>query len=184
LYRGLLVKFAAKHNEAGLQVTAALDRGDHEVAQRIAHTVKGVAGNIGIKRVQFAAEKLEKAIRENDSTIPTILQDFTSALRTQIDGIERASLAAASRPETESRKSFDPIAASHEISLLRSQLEASGGDSEETFRTVQGVLTGRVEKAQLDALGADISNFDFAGALSKLDDIVREHSLNREEVKG
>jgi two-component system sensor histidine kinase/response regulator len=184
LYRGLLVKFAAKHNEAGLQVTAALDRGDHEVAQRIAHTVKGVAGNIGIKRVQFQAEKLEKAIRENDSTIPTILQDFTSALRTLIDAIERASLAAAPTPEAESSKSFDPVAASHEISLLRSQLEASGGESEETFRIVQSVLKGHVEKARLDALGADISDFDFAGALSKLDDIVRDHSLTQEEVKG
>ena len=184
LYRGLLVKFAAKHNDAGLQVTAALDRKDHEVAQRIAHTVKGVAGNIGIKRVQAAAERLEKAIRDNNSAIPTILQDFTSVLRTQIDAIERASLAAAPTPETESRKRFDPIAASHEIKVLRSQLEASGGESEEAFRTVQSVLKGKVEKARLDALGADISDFDFAGALSKLDDIVRDHSLTQKEVKG
>jgi hypothetical protein len=36
----------------------------------------------------------------------------------------------------------------------------------------------------LDALGADISDFDFAGALLKLDEIVREHRLNLEEVKG
>jgi hypothetical protein len=36
----------------------------------------------------------------------------------------------------------------------------------------------------LDALGADISDFDFTGALLKLDDIVRENGLNREEVKG
>jgi hypothetical protein len=127
---------------------------------------------------------LEKAIRENNSAIPSILQDFTSALRTQIDAIEQALPTAAPTPESESRKNFDPMAASHEIKLLRSQLEASGGDSAETFRTVQSVLTGQVEKAQLDALGADISDFDFAGALLKLDDIVREHSLNREEVKG
>jgi CheY-like chemotaxis protein len=184
LYRGLLVKFAAKNNDTGLQVTAALHSGDREVAQRIAHTVKGVAGNIGIKRVHFVAEKLEKAIREDDSAIPTILQDFTSALRTQIDAIEQASLAAAPTPETESRKSFDPIAASNEIKLLRSQLEASGGESEETFRIVQSALKGQVEKARLDALGADISDFDFAGALSKLDDIVRDHSLTQEGVKG
>jgi CheY-like chemotaxis protein len=184
LYRGLLVKFAAKHNDAGLQVTAALDRRDHEVAQRIAHTIKGVAGNIGIKRVHAAAERLEKAIRENNSTIPNLLQDFTSALRTQIDAIEQALPPPTPMPKSESNKSFDPIAASYGIRQLRSQLEASGGDSEETFRTVQSVLTGQVDKARLDALGADISDFDFAGALSKLDDIVRDHSLTQEEVKG
>jgi hypothetical protein len=91
---------------------------------------------------------------------------------------------AAPTPESESKKSFDPIAASREIGRLRSQLEASGGDSEETFHTIRSILTGQVEKARLDALGADISEFDFTGALSKLDDIVRENGLNREEVKG
>jgi signal transduction histidine kinase/DNA-binding response OmpR family regulator/HPt (histidine-containing phosphotransfer) domain-containing protein len=184
LYRGLLVKFAARNNDTGFELTAALDSGDHEVAQRIAHTVKGVAGNIGMKPVQVAAEKLEKAIRENDAAAPTILQDFTTALRIQIDAIERALPPAAPAPESKPQNSFDPIAASHEIEQLRSQLEASDGNSEETFRIVQSVLTGHVENARLDALGADISNFDFAGALLKLDEIVKEHSLHREEVKG
>ena len=90
LYRDLLMKFAAKYSDAGLQITDALHIGDRNTAERIAHTVKGVAGNIGIKPVQFAAEKLEKAIRESDSAAPTILQDFTSVLRTQIDAIEQA----------------------------------------------------------------------------------------------
>ena len=112
-----------------------------------------------------------------------MLQDFTSALRTQIDAIEQA-LPSAAPTESPSSKSFDPIAASREIGHLRSQLEASSGDSEETFRTVQSVLTGHVEKSQLNALSADISDFNFAEALLKLDDIVREHHLDREEVKG
>ncbi len=184
LYRDLLMKFAAKHSDAGLQISDALHIGDHNTAERIAHTVKGVAGNIGIKPVQFAAEKLEKAIRESDSAVPEMLQDFTSALRTQIDAIEQALPLETLVLEVESRKSFDPAAASHEIARLRSQLKASDGDSEETFRALQGVFTGQVEKARLDALAADISDFNFTGALLKLDDIAKEHSLNGEEVKG
>jgi two-component system sensor histidine kinase/response regulator len=185
LYRGLLVKFAAKYSDAGLQVTTALQSGDREAAQRIAHTIKGVAGNVGIKRIQLAAEKLEKAIRENDSTYLTMLQDLTEVLHTQIEAIDLALRTSTTTPvESASSKSFDPHAAFHEIARLRSQLEESDGDSEETFRTLQSILSGRVEKAQLDALGANISDFNFTGALSKLDDIVQEHGLNREEVKG
>jgi len=185
LYRGLLVKFAAKYSDAGSQVTTALQSGDREAAQRIAHTIKGVAGNVGIKRVQLAAEKLEKAIRENDSAYLTMLQDLTEVLHTQIEAIDLALRASTTiPPESTSSKSFDPHAAFHEIARLRGQLEASDGDSEETFRTLQSILSGRVEKAQLDALGANISDFNFTGALSKLDDIVQEHGLNREEVKG
>ena len=125
LYRDLLMKFAAKHSDAGLQISDALHTGDRNTAERIAHTVKGVAGNIGIKTVQFAAEKLEKAIRESDSAAPILLQDFTSVLRTQIDAIEQALPLETLVLEIEPRKSFDPIAASHLITLLRSQLNAS-----------------------------------------------------------
>jgi len=180
----LLMKFAAKNSDAGLQITDALHIGDRNTAERIAHTVKGVAGNIGIKPVQLTAEKLEKAIRESDSGVPTMLHDFTSVLRTQIDAIEQALPMETLALEIEPRKSFDPILASHEIARLRNQLKASDGDSEDTFRTLRSVLTGHVEKERLDALGVDISDFNFAGALSKLDEIVKEHCLNREGIKG
>ena len=184
LYRDLLMKFAAKHSDASLQISDALHGGDRSTAERIAHTVKGVAGNIGIKPVQFAAERLEKAIRESNSEAPQILQEFASVLRTQLDAIEQALPLDTLTLEIESKNSFDPVTASHEITRLRAQLEASDGDSEETYRALRRVLAGQVEKAQLDALGAAISDFDFAGARSKLDDIVREHSLITEEVKG
>jgi two-component system, sensor histidine kinase and response regulator len=184
LYRDLLMKFAAKHSDSGLQISDALRIGDHNTAQRIAHTIKGVAGNISIKPVQFAAEKLEKAIRENDSDTETMLRDFTTVLRSQIDAIEQALPLETLVLNVDARTSFDPAAASHEITRLRSQLQASDGESEETFRALQSVLAGQVEKRRLDALGADISDFDFRAALLKLDEIVREHSLNWEEVKG
>ncbi|HMH11613.1 MAG TPA: response regulator [Edaphobacter sp.] len=184
LYRDLLMKFTAKYCDAGLQISDALHIGDRGAAERIAHTIKGVAGNMGIKPLQFAAEKLEKAIRDSDSSVETILHDFTSVLRTQIDTIEQALPLETLVLEIEPKKSFDPIAASHGITRLRSQLRASDGDSEETFRALRSVLASQVEKARLDALGADVSNFDFNEALLKLDEIVREHNLNPEEVKG
>src|ERR1700742_282604 len=62
LYRSLLTQFADKHSEAAVEISAALKSGDLALAERIAHTVKGVAGNIGMAEVQFASQKLEKAI--------------------------------------------------------------------------------------------------------------------------
>ena len=66
------MKFSAKFQHADEEVDAALKSGDREGAQRTAHTVRGVAGNLGIKGVQFVAEKLEKGIRENDGAMPSI----------------------------------------------------------------------------------------------------------------
>jgi hypothetical protein len=147
--------------------------------------VKGVAGSIGIKQVQFAAEKLERAIREGDEAVPTILQDFTSVLLPQAEAIERVlGKSTTPTPEIGSNKNFDSVAASREVARLRSLLKDSDGASGQTFRNLQSVLSGKVEKAQLDALSAEIGNFDFSGALRKLDEIAQEIGLDQREAKG
>ena len=68
IYSDLLSQFAATQGIAALQIsTALLEGGEHKLAERIAHTVKGVAGNIGITEVQSVpAQKLENALRDDD----------------------------------------------------------------------------------------------------------------------
>jgi CheY-like chemotaxis protein len=63
LYLKLLRQFVEQQGPAIAQVTSALAQGDAALAERLAHTLKGVAGNIGAKAVQAAAGVLEKLIR-------------------------------------------------------------------------------------------------------------------------
>jgi PAS domain S-box-containing protein len=63
LYLKLIRQFAEQQGPAITQVTDALAKGDTALAERLAHTLKGVAGNIGAKPVQTAAGVLEKLIR-------------------------------------------------------------------------------------------------------------------------
>ncbi len=69
LYRDLLAQFAAKQGDAAAQISTALESGDRKLAERIAHTVKGVAGNLGIMEVQSVAQKLEKALRDGEGQV-------------------------------------------------------------------------------------------------------------------
>jgi two-component system sensor histidine kinase/response regulator len=64
LYLKLLRQFAGEQGAAVAQISAALDQGDATLAERLAHTLKGVAANLGAKSVQAAAGTLEKLIRE------------------------------------------------------------------------------------------------------------------------
>jgi two-component system sensor histidine kinase/response regulator len=64
LYLKLLRQFDEQQGPVVGQVSAALAQGNRDLAERLAHTLKGVAGNIGAKAVQAAAGKLEKLIRE------------------------------------------------------------------------------------------------------------------------
>jgi two-component system, sensor histidine kinase and response regulator len=63
-YRDLLRQFVEGHADAAEKILETLGGGDRTVAKRIAHTVKGVAGNLGAGRVQAIAGELEKAIAE------------------------------------------------------------------------------------------------------------------------
>src|SRR5262249_13958153 len=64
LYLKLLRMFVEEQGQALERIAAALAKEEASVAERLAHTLKGVAGNIGAKGVQMAAGSLEKAIRD------------------------------------------------------------------------------------------------------------------------
>ena len=64
LYAKLLVKFHDGYAATADEIRKALDDGDQELAVRLAHTVKGVAGNIGADDLQGVAAELEHALRQ------------------------------------------------------------------------------------------------------------------------
>ena len=76
LYRSLLEQFTRKYGGASAEIDAALKSGDRTLANRIAHTVKGVAGNLGITPVQSAAESIELAIRNEDASVERRLDEL------------------------------------------------------------------------------------------------------------
>jgi len=182
LYRDLLVQFAAKQSEVNSQILAAIDDGDSKLAERIVHTVKGVAGNIGLGKVFTAAEKLERAIREANSAVPAMVEEFTLAATCQVQAIQQAMRDVIPNPPAEigSSPNFDSRAASAAIAHLRALLESSDGDAAEAFVDLEGALAGNGDKVRLNALTAAISEFDFERALLKLDEIAKEYGANRE----
>jgi len=169
LYRDLLVQFAATQGEAAAEISGALETGDIKLAERIAHTVRGVAGNIGITEVQSLAQKLEKALHDGDRKILSLLVEFASLMSAQVRAIENALCGS---PTEQTRTSpYNEEAAADAIARLRSLLEASDGDAEESFRSLHEAVAGAVEKPHLDSLGESINNFNFDRALMKLDEI-------------
>jgi two-component system sensor histidine kinase/response regulator len=174
LYRDLLIRFAKDNLDAGTQIAAALERGDPKQAAHIAHTVKGVAGNLSIRKIYSSADKLEKAIRERDSAVPKLLSAFTSVVKHQVHAIQHALPdAAPHRAGSKADRRFDPQKATSAAGRLRELLDASDGDSAEAFSAFTEATAEVVDKPRLDALGAAINKFDFESALQKLSEIER-----------
>jgi CheY-like chemotaxis protein len=177
LYRDLLSQFAVKQAGAATEIASALDAKDNQTAERAAHTVKGVAGNLGITNVQAAAQKLEKAIRESDASTSAVLDQFAIVLRVHVKAISDALHDVAPEPEPPPA-AFDPARAASAVGQLRTLLEASDGDAQEAFEKLRDSVAAAVDKSHLDALNESINNFEFEQALARLDEIAHLCELN------
>jgi CheY-like chemotaxis protein len=92
VYVKLLRDFVREQGTVPAQVTAALAAGDWRTAGRLAHTLKGLAGTLGLPRVQIAAADLERSVRAHAPAAP--LAAINEALaRTLEDLLPRLALA-------------------------------------------------------------------------------------------
>ncbi|MEO5342533.1 MAG: ATP-binding protein [Gammaproteobacteria bacterium SHHR-1] len=93
LYRRLLKRFYASYRDFpqgfALDVRQAIEQGDWEEARRLAHSLKGVAGNLGITQVQQQASLLEQSCREQGPQWQGQLQALGEQLEQVLTGLER-----------------------------------------------------------------------------------------------
>ncbi len=64
LYLSILRKFVAGQKDTAAEIFLALEDKNLHTAERLAHTLKGVAGTIGATELQGLAERLESAIKD------------------------------------------------------------------------------------------------------------------------
>jgi PAS domain S-box-containing protein len=179
LYRDLLVQFAVGHGSAGAQIVSALANGDSNSAERLAHSVKGVAGTIGIHTVSQLAGKLERSLRESNVDVPRLLKEFTSELDRQVQAIRRALNAETPVQRREvGDRIFDSATGRPMVERLRALLQANDADAAAAFVSLKDAVCGVAEETKLNALEAAIRVFDFDAALLKLDELVKELGID------
>jgi len=180
LYLDLLAQFADKQGDANAQIGTALQRGDRKLAERIAHTVKGVAANIGITEIQSAAARVEKAIREGDPEISEPLEQLASLLNSQVRSIRKALASHSSADGNDGKGSpFVAEQASAAVVRLKALLEENDGEAGEAFLGLRKAVGRHAEESLLEALGAAVNDFDFDTAMATLGQIAGQLKLDR-----
>ena len=82
LFLSLLDKFVASQQDFAARLRASLENGDLDAAERLAHTLKGMAGQIGAQPLREAAEHLELACR--DAAAPAALHTRLAAVDAEL----------------------------------------------------------------------------------------------------
>ncbi len=173
-YLAMLRGFAAGQAGVPRQIAAALAVGDRATAERLAHTLKGLAGNIGAGALQQAAAELEKAIGDGTPEAAPFAA-LEHALLLQLAAIGAAlpapgagTPAASTAPAVDARQRDAVL---HELTTL---LAADNAKAEKVLVEHAALLAAALPD-HFRSLEAAIGQFDFEQALAILGAAGRPH---------
>ena len=178
LYLKLLRQFVEQQGPAVGEITAALAAGDFALAERLAHTLKGVAGNIGAKAVHGVAAALEKAIHSNAAAVEveSAKQQVAAALDPLIAGLN-ASLGAPAAKLTATPPALmvDP-AKSREAATQLTKLLAEFDPGAAEFIAANGAaLQPLFDDGQWSEFEKLVQGYSFADAQTRLEQAMKNN---------
>ncbi len=174
LYLSLLQRYRSDQADALNQLRERLAAQDHATAERLAHTLRGVSGNIGAVAVETQAALLEKALREDlgEAAIASQLSQTDQALQPLLTALK------AWFDHTEASQPTTPVSASScadahirlhvQLHKLSTMLLEMDGDAYEFLASLPSELTALLPQATLNTLRQQVEAFDFEDALALL----------------
>ena len=165
LYLSLLGKFRDSQADALQQLRAALEAGDQLLAERIVHTLKGVAGSLGAVKVEAAATRLEFVIHAG-----TPLVHLQNELDTASDALRSVLRALALHlPPEAARTAATPVpdAMAQHCRRLAQLLAQQDFEAEEYFASHRAVFDAALGD-EGEAIKVSIDRFNFEQALADL----------------
>jgi two-component system, sensor histidine kinase and response regulator len=165
LYLRLLKLFVDGHGEAAETIRNSLSAGDGVTAEREAHSLKGVAGNIGATTVHAAAADLEKAIRLRAQTdqIESLRQKLAQVLEPLVASL-KSFLACNEQDTVPVATSADPQELDGAIAKLTALLEQSDPAAASLVGSVRCLFT----RETFEAFEHLVNGYAFDGAIESL----------------
>ena len=175
LYLRLLTQFADDYHDAAERLTTAWQSGDLETASRQAHTIKGVAGNLGAIAVQESAATLEAVFSSDgvstDDEITGLVAQFAVAMEQAIAAITAYRQEKAATPGTTAAIANTSSPAPQSREQLRVFLLDADSEAIEYFASVKSSFMATYDNKQVRKLEKALGDFDFDGALEILDSL-------------
>jgi two-component system sensor histidine kinase/response regulator len=177
LYRKLLRQFSTTEADAAQRIAAALAGNDRALAERLAHTVKGVAGSIGASAVQNAAAHLEKAIKGSgsDAEIETWRVSLGECLAPLIQGLKTELEGA----EAEPAEAGDPGRVKAAVEQMSHYLAKSDGAAIDYFESAAPHLRILFNKQEFERFASLLDNYSFSEAQQELTAAWERNALAR-----
>jgi len=170
LFHKLLLDFYTNHADSLQVLEQQLECGDLTSARRTAHTLRGVAGNIGAQDLQQTAEALEKALLAGQISQPSeIPTSFRAAFKALFQGL--ASLQQAPQqhpfPATEEHP-IEPADLDALYLAIDELLDEGDPEAKKLLVKINAAHKNSAEQDILKCLSDQIDNYEFDQARETL----------------
>lgn len=172
LYISLLEKFYDNNINVIEQIKTAMHNGDKELSVRLAHTVKGVAGNLGAVELNLIAAKIEAALK-NDQLVADseLLIEFEMKLNLALSEIMLWKMERKKEAVIETAGELDPDKLRIMISELKKLLEDNDFESSKKIDEILNLPGITPYKELLKEIENLVKNYEYDEAIKKLEDL-------------
>jgi CheY-like chemotaxis protein len=180
LFKQVLIEFRDSKANAGTELRKALARNDKENVAKLAHSLKGVAGNVGAIDLNQAAANLEGAVKEDrDPELLPLCAVLIQNLNQIMDTLSQLKSGASSPADDASTDRPQPVDMERTpllLEALRGRLESNDMGADELIGPIKALLIGSEYANEIERLEACVERLDFPGALEKLNAITESIS--------
>jgi two-component system, sensor histidine kinase and response regulator len=175
LYLKLLRQFSVQQSDAPVQITKLLKAGDRPAAERIAHTVKGVAANLGVKTIQLAAGELEKAIHDgaDAARLESLRQQFATVLTPFVDRLRAALGEEPVSPAVPKAMVVDPAQLKMVVEQMTRHLAEFDAAASDCLEANRGVFASLFSAEEFGKFEQQVQGYAFGEALAQLEQAAR-----------
>ncbi|MBF0588756.1 MAG: response regulator [Magnetococcales bacterium] len=187
LLRSLLIKFQNEHEHGAQEMIQALEQEDWSELKRLAHTIKGVAANLGAFHVADRALLLETAAAEEDrSSVEAELVPFSEAMEQVVSSIallESESTQPAPAPESSEVKAvvlsdqLRPI-----FQALYPLLRENSLEAEALLPSLQPLLLSAGHKSAFQDLEGQMLSLEFEKATDIVGRLAKQFDVDVKET--
>ena len=172
MYNRLLGRFRENQGDAIERLRHAQSQGDAATMLLRAHTLRGLAGNIGALALSRLAGELEQRLRDGMQVADPAIDQLVN----QLDNAMAMALAIPDRPVTPAKPQapqiHEPEAPEEALSYLQQLLDNDDAVAVSYFNELAAWLRQTAESTLVEQLARQISQYDFEEATATLQKIV------------
>ncbi|MGE3550328.1 MAG: ATP-binding protein [Geobacter sp.] len=179
--RQLLVRlirlFAHEHHATAAEIKQLIEEADLAAAARLAHGIKGVAGNLSAHELQQRAAQLEEALKQGDRDGATrLMVPFEQSLLQVCSAAEQLS-SIALPAYNDADGAVDPGSLAGQLQLLDQLLRSNDLQAQEVLAQLRQRLTAPDDRTAVERLGEAIDRLDYHQALQLLKQLAARHTI-------